>query len=121
MPSLPSSSSVLVSLLPMKKELIYCGFVCISSWVSVSYNKVVTDLANQQTVLYLQQPEHRGDLSLTDGCVVCVCVCVCVCTCLFTLCLCRGNECRSFICVFEHIFICLYLHMHMCLHCIFQS
>ncbi len=64
----------------MKKELIYCGFVCISSWVSVSYNKVVTDLANQQTVLYLQQPEHRGDLSLTDGCVVCVCVCAHACS-----------------------------------------
>lgn len=72
MSSLPSSSSVLVSPLPMKKEVICCAFVCASSQVSASYNKVVTDLANQQTVLYLRQPEHRGDFGLTDGCVVCV-------------------------------------------------
>lgn len=65
------SSGVSLSPLPAKKEVIYCACVCVSSQVSVSYNKVVTDLANQQTVLYLRQPEHRGDLCLTDGFSVC--------------------------------------------------
>lgn len=67
------SSSVSWSPLPAKKEVIYCTCVCVLSQVPVSYNKVVTDLTNQQTVLYLRQPEHRGDLCLTDGCGVCVC------------------------------------------------
>lgn len=112
--SLLSSSRVLVSSLPLKKEVIFCAFVCVSSWVSVSFNKVVTDLANQQTVFYPRQPEHRGDLCLTDGIVVCAGMHV------HTLHV-SWDECRSSVCVCEHIFICLYLHMHMGLHCIFLS
>lgn len=97
----------------LRKRMLFIVHVCAFYRIRWSYNKVVTDLANQQTVLYLRQPEHRGNLCLTDGCGVCV----------------RAHACSHFVCVtgwsvaalcmYVSIFwfVCIYTHW-MC-YCIF--